>query len=171
MAEEKPEAAPEKPRKGKRLVVIVSLIVVLVSGAVAALYFSGTLSSSGAGTSASNLKVEIPALPEQGEVVYIPLDPAFTVNLQGSTRTRFLQANVQVVTHEPRMAELVVKHMPVIRNALVMLLSSKDAEDLDSREGKESLRAEALAAIQEVLREETGSVGVEGVFFTSFVMQ
>ena len=83
----------------------------------------------------------------------------------------FLQINVQVVTHDPQMEELVIKHAPVIRNALVMLLSSKDAEELDSREGKESLRIEALTAIQEVLREETGSDGVDGVFFTSFVMQ
>ena len=174
MADEKPEAAG-KPRKGKRLVVVVLLIVVLAGGAVAALYFSGNLpmgeSPVSAEGSEEGSEVEDPASPDKGDVVYIPLDPPFTVNLQGGSRTRFLQASVQVMTYDAQMEELVVKHMPVIRNALVMLLSSKDADVLDSREGKESLRTEALAAIQGVLREETGSDGVEGVFFTSFVMQ
>ena len=171
MADEKPEAAPEKPRKGKTVVIIISLAIVLATGAVTALYFFSALSPSEKAMSAGDVTVEIPSLPEQDELVYVPLDPAFTVNLQGGARPRFLQANIQVVTREQKMAEHVVKHMPVIRNALVMLFSSKDAEDLDSREGKENLRVEALAAIQEVLREKTGSQGVEGVFFTSFVMQ
>jgi flagellar FliL protein len=171
MAEETSEAAPSSPRKGKRLIVIAALAVVVVSGALAALYFAGKLSPSEAQGSAGDMNVEIPALPEQAEAVYIALDPAFTVNLQGGTRTRFLQTNVEIVTYEPKMAELVIKHMPVIRNALVMLLSSKEAQELDSREGKESLRSEALATIQEVLQKETGSEGIEGVFFTSFVMQ
>ncbi len=175
MADENPEEAAGKPRKGKRLVVIMMLVVVLAGGAVAALYFSGNLPMGeppmSAEGSEDGSETEVAALPEKGEVVYIPLDPAFTVNLHGGARARFLQASVQVMTYDPQMEELVVKHMPVIRNALVMLFSSKDAEVLDSRQGKESLRNEALAAIQAVLREETGSDGVEGVFFTSFVMQ
>ena len=39
------------------------------------------------------------------------------------------------------------------------------------REGKEKLRADALAEIQKVMKAETGKPGVESVFFTSFVMQ
>lgn len=171
MAEETLEAAPQKPRKGKRLIVIASLAAVFLGGALAALHFSGALRSGETKGSAGDMKVEIPALRKQSEAVYIALDPAFTVNLKGGARTQFLQTNVEIMTYEPKMAELVVKHMPVIRNALVMLLSSKEAKDLDSREGKESLRSEALATIREVLQEKTGSNGIEGVFFTSFVMQ
>ena len=38
-------------------------------------------------------------------------------------------------------------------------------------EGKERLRAEALATVKKVLEGETGTADVEQVFFTSFVMQ
>jgi flagellar FliL protein len=52
-----------------------------------------------------------------------------------------------------------------------MLFGNQDPDTLNTREGKETLRSEALAEIQKVMTEETGDVGVDSVFFTSFVMQ
>ena len=40
-----------------------------------------------------------------------------------------------------------------------------------SAEGREKLQADALAEINRVLEEETGSGGVEALFFTSLVTQ
>jgi flagellar FliL protein len=52
-----------------------------------------------------------------------------------------------------------------------MLFSNQDPYTLNTREGKEKLRSEALGEIQKVMKQETGRAGVESVFFTSFVMQ
>ena len=52
-----------------------------------------------------------------------------------------------------------------------MLFSSQDPQALNTRDGKEKLRDETLSEVQKVLKRETGSPGVENVFFTSFVMQ
>ena len=53
----------------------------------------------------------------------------------------------------------------------MLLLSSKTYEELNTMEGKASLRKQVLKEITKILEAETGKEGVEDVFFTSFVMQ
>jgi flagellar FliL protein len=53
----------------------------------------------------------------------------------------------------------------------LLLFGQQHAFDLSSRAGKETLQAKALAEIQRVLKEETGSPGIEAVYFSSFVIQ
>nr|MDJ0890345.1 flagellar basal body-associated FliL family protein [Gammaproteobacteria bacterium] len=107
----------------------------------------------------------------KGEAIYVDLHPAFTVNLQGKSKARFLQASVQVLTREPKVEQQIKQHAPMIRNKLVMLFSAKTSQELRTLEGKESLQNEARSAIENVLKAESGEGGVEAVFFTSFVMQ
>ena len=67
--------------------------------------------------------------------------------------------------------DAVKQHMPVIRNSLISLFSSQEFKTISTREGKEALRQEVLAEIQQILEQQTGEPGVEDVYFTSFVMQ
>ncbi len=82
-----------------------------------------------------------------------------------------MQATIQVMTREPEIEQAVTAHMPVIRNSIVLLLSSLSMEDVAGIEGKEKLRAQVLAKIREILQERTGKPGVDEVYFTSFVIQ
>ncbi len=108
-----------------------------------------------------------------GDTRYIPLKPPFVVNFaaQSSSTARFLQITMEVSTRDEAVVADIEKHMPVIRNNLVLLLSSQDQQEISSREGKEKLRGEVLAEIQRILKKRTGKVGVEDIYFTSFVMQ
>ncbi len=108
---------------------------------------------------------------DAGPAVYLSLEPAFVVNAVGQGSTHYLQVSMDVMARDPAVIEAVKKHMPVIRNNLIMLLSSQDQAVVSTREGKEKLRAEALTEIQKVLKEQTGETGVEAVYFTIFVMQ
>jgi flagellar FliL protein len=102
---------------------------------------------------------------------YYAFDPPFVVNFQAQDTIRFLQIKVEVMTKDAKVVEAVEKHMPVIRNNLIVLFSSQDFTTVSTRVGKERLRAQTLAEIQKVLKENTGQPGVEAVYFTSFVMQ
>ena len=62
-------------------------------------------------------------------------------------------------------------HMPVIRNNLLMLLGGQTVSSLTNREDKESLRKQALAEVQKIMKANTGEAGVEDLYFTSFVVQ
>lgn len=103
--------------------------------------------------------------------VYYAFDPAFVVNFQAQDTLRFLQVKVEVMARDQKVVAAVEQHMPVIRNNLVVLFSSQDFTTISTRVGKERLRAQTLAEIQKVLKENTGQPGVEQVYFTSFVMQ
>ena len=102
---------------------------------------------------------------------YVSLDPPFVVNFEGNSSARFLQINVEVMSRKIEYAEHIKKHMPVIRNNLVLLFGSQTYDKVSTLKGKEELREKALAEVQKILEEETGDTGVEALYFTSFVMQ
>jgi len=104
--------------------------------------------------------------------VYVKMDPPFVVNFEAKGLMRFLQVSVEVVTRDPPTADMIKLHDPRIRNDLLLLLGNQQFETISSREGKESLRAEALKTVANVIASEGGDAKqVEQLYFTSFVMQ
>ena len=164
--------APKKSNKKLLLLAFVVVVALLVLGAgtATAMYFLLAPSEASSEDDAAVTEPEQERERYQ-EALYLPLDPPFTVNFQNPGRARFLQLRLQAMTRQPEMSEELEKHMPVIRNRLVLLFSSQSADELGTREGKEKLQAQTLAEIQQVLRQATGEDGVEAVYFTSFVMQ
>lgn len=168
----------EAPKsKSKLLIIIVAAILLLGVSGVATLMLTGVLSGDApavaeqaqANTKAGKGKDAV--VKNKAPLNYVPMDPPFVVNFSGETDIRFLQLTLEVGTRDPDMVERVKEQRPAIRNNLVMLFSNQDPYELNTREGKEKLRTEALAEIQKVMKQETGRPGVESVFFTSFVMQ
>jgi flagellar FliL protein len=167
MAEPEEETAAAPKRSGLKIALIIIIPLLLISSTVAGLYVGGVFGG-GAGADEEHGEEEKDVL---APAMYIPLDPAFVVNFAESNRARFLQVTVEVMTRNPQVEEHIRTHMPVIRNNLVLLLSSQTYEGVSTLEGKEALREEALTVIQKILEEETGDPGIEAVYFTSFVMQ
>jgi len=165
-----------KPKSKSKLFIIIGVVVLLLGiSATATLLLTGILSGEQEGSVAeqadSGNKAAKNKKQAKGPLNYVPMDPPFVVNFNADTDVRFLQITVEVGTRNPDAVDLVKEHRPAIRNSLVMLFGNQDPETLNSREGKEKLRSETLAEIQKVMTEETGEVGVDSVFFTSFVMQ
>lgn len=109
-----------------------------------------------------------------GQPTYLPLEPAFVVNVQDASRRRprFMQVTVQVMTREPKVSAAIEENMPPIRDAMIMLLAHQDGGAMATVEGREKVRLEAQSAIQHVLAEIAGlQTGVEAVYFTDFVIQ
>lgn len=102
---------------------------------------------------------------------YLDFDQPFVVNFQDEGQLRYLQITVSVMATDPKAIEEVKRHMPLIRNNLVMLFSAQTRESVISREGKEKLRKDAEAEVQKILKEQTKKPGIKSLFFTSFVMQ
>ena len=169
MAEEaKDEVPPAKKPSKLKLVLFIVLGTAVVSGAtLGALFFAGMLNPQSEVVAADAVEEE--AVPKEAH--YISLEPAFTVNFQDTEGARFLKLTMEAMSRDPDIETLIARHMPVIRNDLTLLLSSKSSAELRTREGKEALQKETLASIQKVLEREAGTQGVEAVYFTSFVMQ
>lgn len=171
------EPSAAAPKSKSKLLIIIGLVVVFLAiSATATLALTSLLAGEeevaedSSGKKADNKKQEKKAKSKE-PLNYVSLDPAFVVNFSGDADVRFLQIAVEAGTRDPDVVEQIKEHRPAIRNSLVMLFSSQDPAVLDTREGKETLRNQALGEIQKVLKSETGNNGVENVFFTSFVMQ
>jgi len=166
----------EAPKSKSRLVILIVVVVSLLGvSATATLMLTGVLYGGdeavaeqvSAGAKVSGNKVAATRAP----LNYIPLDPPFVVNFNADSDVRYLQISVEAGTRDPEAVDQVKEQRPAIRNSLVMLFSSQDPEVLNTREGKEKLRADALAEIRKVMKAEIGKASVDSVFFTGFVMQ
>jgi flagellar FliL protein len=66
---------------------------------------------------------------------------------------------------------LIKANIPQVKSRLIMLLSSKDAEELLTPEGKDNLVKEIIEQVNLPFVPKGASQKVSGVFFTSFVVQ
>ena len=102
--------------------------------------------------------------------VYYAIDPPLVVNFEDGSVVRFLQISMEIMAHDEKTIDSVQKNIPLIRNNLLLLMSNRNYQSMMSREGKESLRQEALTEIRAVQKKE-GSPDIDDLLFTSFVVQ
>ncbi len=165
--------------KGKLIVIIVLVVLLTAGGVIGGLYFAGMLGGGDAGAEAGATEEEnkeVTAKP----AFYQELQPAFVVNFEEQTDAAYLQVEMQVMVHDQAVLSEVTKHMPVIRNNILLILSAQKYDVVKTRAGKEALQQTILEAIQAVLDEankdqpaEEGQEPhkIEQVYFTSFIMQ
>ena len=104
--------------------------------------------------------------PAPKHVVTMPLDP-FLVNLADKESRRYLKLKVELEVDNEGTAKELEKSLPRIRDALILLLSSKTYLDLSSYEGKQQLKQEIKKRVTAL----PGGSKVSEVFFTEFVAQ
>jgi flagellar FliL protein len=149
-------AAPVK-RGGKgKLIMIAVLSLVLVGGGAGAWFYMK-------GGKPAEAEVKKKLAP-----VFVPLDN-FTVNL--SDREHYLQVGLTFEVGDSKVADAVKQHMPILRSRILLLLASKDANELGSADGKTKLIGELLAQAKEAIPESNAQAGIETVHFSAFVIQ
>lgn len=158
------EAAPPPKKKGKLLVILIVLLLLGGGGGGAAWYFMGAKKG---GEHGAEAKKEEPEKPP----IFTRLDQ-FTVNLQKSDgEDHYLQVELDLQVAENKVTDDIKLRMPQIRNAMLLLLSSKTPEELASVEGKQKLSADIVAQINKIIGAKEPKTGVLGVYFSSFVIQ
>lgn len=93
--------------------------------------------------------------------------PTLVVSANYQGRLRYLQVKLSVMTREEDTLELLHDNTPLLQDSLIMLLGSYEFTELETSEGKESLRQKAQSRISELIQDN----GVESVLFTGFVIQ
>ncbi|MCA1937799.1 MAG: flagellar basal body-associated FliL family protein [Dechloromonas sp.] len=181
-AEEGAEAAPKKSKK-LLIIIVLAVVLLLAAGAGAFLMMSG-------GKDDENLDedevaeetAKKPAKKKKDKSappVFVNLDP-FTVNLVPEVGDQYLQVVLSVELDEAPSQATLAMMMPRIRNNVTLLLSSKKASELQSKEGKEQLaeeiQLEINSAIEPPERNKRGEIippegPVVSVLFTSFIIQ
>jgi flagellar FliL protein len=164
MAEEIREEQPQEqgqgqPKKGnslKLILIIVGLSVLLSGGGIFAfVMLSGKHVNAGEAGQKETEKVD---------TVLFPFEP-FVVNL--SAPGRYLKVTVQFELEDASYHDMVTQKVPILRDAVITLLSSKSTEAVSGPEGKFQLKDEILYRVNQSV----GKDIVKNVYFTEFVMQ
>lgn len=162
--------------------VIIIMLAIIGIGVPAALYFLGIIDFGAASAEvvAEGEESETPVLDEHGdpiveeagEALYLPLNPPFVVNFSHLGTLRYLQISLEVMYEDQHLLDRVEQEMPAIRNQLILLLSDQKYEKLASYAGKQELRGEMIAAINDLIVEDKQAPSPHGdIFITNFVMQ
>ncbi len=193
-AKDDAKAPPKKSGGAMKILLLIIAAVLLVGAAVGGtLFFTGALHKSAEGEEEAAAPAE--SSGEHGKApakanktakktkgggghgsapqnpVYLPLDPPFVINFEDQGILRYLQIGLSVMSRDQAVIDAVNTNMPQIRNDLILLFGDQKMETLNSNQGKEKLRTQALEHIQAVLNEEIGEPGIEAVYYTNFVMQ
>jgi len=151
------------PKKSKKLLIIVLILLLLGGGAAAGWYFF--IKSKPQLTATQKQKeAEAHAAPP----IYVALE-TFTANLSGGDEV--IQIDISVLVSKEEDAVFVKTHMPVLRDRILNLLTTKDAESLKTVDGKLSLSKEIIKEANKSYGKQTQKLEIQGVFFTSFVIQ
>jgi flagellar FliL protein len=139
-------AVDKRRRGGDELISVVGIFMKLVRKcglilvAVAASLVSCSVLASGGGGDTFKEGVN-----------YIPIKPHLVVNYGGTGKVKYIKAELSLRTEDLHSAQEVSHHMPLIRDTLIMLISSVTDEQMASSEGKEKMRLEALEKINAAL--------------------
>lgn len=187
MAQEpaKAEAAVAAPKSKKKLIVILAIVLALaVVGGGAAFFLmqkkedahakakpakEGEAAEAEEGEHEEEAEAEGHADPKTA-LTYVQFE-TFTVNLLPDPDDKFLQLDLTVEVKGAELAEKFKTQMPVLRNRVLLLLTSKKASDISTPEGKTQLSEELLAELKKPLTASGKPLKVTQVLFTSFVIQ
>lgn len=159
MAEKKKTEAAEGAAKPKNKLPLFAIIGVVMVAALVITFVIGR-------QVAARSKPGAPKKVEHGPVM--PLED-FLVNLADPGGDHFLKVtvNLELNKEKGKTPEAMKEQVSLVRDAVLMALSSKTRDELAPPAGREKLKAEIKKKVNEALDEED----VQGVYFSNFVTQ
>lgn len=171
MAEEELESPKEEKKSGKLKWIIIGVLIFAVLGGggyfaytkfIAPKFFSGD----SAEESAEGGKPAKEKQSEPGDTELVSL-PTFVVNLADPLGRRYLKIAIDVEVVGASAAQQLETSESKVRDAIILLLSSKTFADLASIDDKIKLKQEIVERLNQVL----GGSKVVRVYFTEMVVQ
>ena len=173
MAAEKDLVIAEGGGKKKLLLIGGGAALLIVLGVVGFMFLSGG-DDAAAPTAAGNeaaASVGADGAEPKGTALYVPLPRPFVFNVPGASRDRMVQIKVQLLVRGTNNETIAMRHIPLIEGSLLETFSAANADELVTVAGRDALKNKALSDLQQAMIEVVGSVVVDEVLFTGFVMQ
>lgn len=96
-----------------------------------------------------------------------PIPDPFVVNLVGQNGRRYAKTTIALEMSSPELQKEITAKIPLIRDTIIRVLSSKTFEDISTSKGKERLKEEITQEINAFMVDGY----IKSVFLTEFVIQ
>lgn len=126
-------AAPAPAKSGNKLILMVGLGLLLAAGGAGGAWFA-----LGGKNKSHDPEAKVEEKKPAKKPLFTTLEP-FTVNLQDPRGERFAQIGVTLQFEDPEIEMTLKDRLPAVRNAILLLISSKQIEELLSTQGKQQL--------------------------------
>jgi len=115
--------------------------------------------------------VIVKAEQELTDIEYVSIEPVIVTNYmkKSSKRPGFVQLKAQLVVRSKESADLVMKHMPLIRDYIVEFLSFTQEKVIKDVSSRNRIRSAMATGIQKLLTDNTGDPLIEDLVFTHFM--
>lgn len=178
--EEKNDKAEKKSSNLLLIIIIVVLALIVVVGAVITIVLmsSDDSSSQQVQNAPPAAKERISSRPasalNDGEdnrrlseigILY-PLD-TFTVNLKSDAGRRYLKVTMSLELNGKHIAAELDNRVPVVRDKVIRILTSKTLEEISSPKGKQKVSLQIIDTLNVILSDGQ----INGLYFTEFVIQ
>lgn len=168
MAKEDQNAAETNEGSGKKklFMIIGAAALVLIIGGVAAFMLMGGKKTEAPVAEGAAPPAATPAAVAAGVDTVFSMEP-FIVNIYDGMELRYLKVKVEMEMANPAFKPELEGRMAAIRDAILVLLTTKTLQDIQDVQGKNQLREEILAAVSRIVAQGK----VTKVYFTDFVVQ
>ena len=150
------DEAPPPPKSKKKLFIIIGALVVLIGGGAGGyMCMQKAEADKKAAEAEANkpeniLKKQLTERKQNAPPIYIPLDEMI-VNLPGRGGEHYLQTKIVLRTADSSTEGKVKQFMPVIRDKIITVLSSRQMQELATVEGKTMMAREVALVINSII--------------------
>jgi flagellar FliL protein len=159
-ADKSAPAQPAPAKRGKLMLVALLVVTLLGGGGGGAWWWINR--DAGTAEAAKPASTKPP--------VFMNLEP-FTVNLAEEDGEHYLQMSVTYHVADEKAVETLKAYLPVIRNRILLLLSSKKPSDLATPAGKAKLVDELATAVRDSIPGSAPDRGIVQAYLGAFVIQ
>jgi flagellar FliL protein len=150
----------------KFIFLVVAVLLVLTIGLAAGFFMMWNK------LSVLSTQTAVATTSETGKAQAAALGPlysldTFIVNLADEGRSRYLRVSMDLELAESTDAGKLTERLSQVRDSILMILPSKQFDEIASMEGKIALRDEIIAKLNSLFANEV----VTNIFFTEFVVQ
>ena len=166
------DATEDGGGKKKLFIMIGAAALVLIIVGVVAFMMLGGGGKKKEGDKAADANAATAAAPAPaggaapGVVMTFPLEP-FIVNIYDGQELRYLKVKVEMEMANVAIKPELESRLAPIRDAILVVLTTKTLQDIQDVQGKNQLREEILASVSKIVAQGK----VTRVYFTDFVVQ
>lgn len=106
----------------------------------------------------------------QDNYAYFGLEPDIITNyVSNSKKIGYVRVTVELMLADVSYMDIVDHHQPLIRDALIDIISKESEATAKSLVGREEIRKKASKRVKSILKKETGQELIKDVLFTKYL--